>query len=144
MHMYFIGFTFVEACWCSSRVFVNGWLRFTQFMRILRGLYANLTHLWMILSEGICKFWLSNTVCKGMFPDYSHVQLYHRVSLLYQYMARSPRTWKVGRSNPGRCRLRSLKQVVRAPLLNARQQDWVSLILGGDHINGWPMSPLSL
>ena len=76
----------------------------------------------LILSEGICKFWLSNTVCKGMFPDYSHVQLYHRVSLLYQYMARSPRTWKVGRSNPGRCRLRSLKQVVRAPLPNARQQ----------------------
>ena len=60
---------------------------------------------------------------KVCFPDYPHVQLYHRVSLLYQYMARSPRTWKVGRSNPGRCRLRSLKQVVRAPLPNARQQD---------------------
>ena len=40
----------------------------------------------------------------------------------------------VGRgSMPGRNGPNSLKQVVRAPLPNARQQEWVSQVLGNDH-----------
>ena len=42
-------------------------------------------------------------------------------------------------SNPGSDRLESLKQVVTAPLPNARQQVLVPRVLGDGHINGCPV-----
>ena len=45
-----------------------------------------------------------------------------------------------GCSNPGRDMPKSLKQVVTTPRLNTWQQVWVSWVLGGDHINGCPVS----
>ena len=35
--------------------------------------------------------------------------------------------------------LRCNKKVVRAPLLNARQHVWVSLVLGDSHYKGMPL-----
>ena len=48
-------------------------------------------------------------------------------------LERSPRMLKVGCSNPSHDIPKSKKQLVTAPLLNARQQVWVSRVLGDDH-----------
>ena len=45
-------------------------------------------------------------------------------------LERSPCMWKIGCSNPGL--KKSSKQVEIAPLLNARQQVWVSRVLKDD------------
>ena len=37
----------------------------------------------------------------------------------------------------GRNAPNSFKQVVTAPLPNARQQEWMSRVLGDDHYKGW-------
>ena len=47
----------------------------------------------------------------------------------------SPRMPKVGCSNSGRDKPRLLKQILTAPLLNNRQQVWVSQVISDDHYN---------
>ena len=48
-------------------------------------------------------------------------------------LERAPRMRKFGCSNPSHGRPKSEKQVVTAPLLNARQQVRVLRVLGDDH-----------
>ena len=55
-------------------------------------------------------------------------------------LERSPRMRKVWCSTLGRSRPRLLKHEVTKPLLNARQQVWVSLVIGDYHINGCAVS----
>ena len=57
-----------------------------------------------------------------------------------QSVERSPRMRKVGCSNPGRDRPKSLTQVVTVPLPNARHQVRMSRVLGDDLKNGCPVS----
>ena len=65
------------------------------------------------------------------------------IKVLFHYINR-PWRWRSGLerkvrcSNPSSDRPRSLKQVVTAPLLNARQQVRVSRVLGDDHYKRMP------
>ena len=74
----------------------------------------------------------------SIWPNYSQREKKNnnkifRPRLWRSRLKRLPRMWKIGCSNPSSDRPKLLKQVVTAPLLNARQQVWVPRILGDDH-----------
>ena len=56
-----------------------------------------------------------------------------------QLVERSTGMRKVVFFHPGRDRPKSFKQVVTVPLSNARQQVWMSRVLGDNLINGYPV-----
>ena len=81
------------------------------------GIYIN-AHICMFISRIFCLRWKLRRIFLNLF------KILHRgwPRRWRSGLERSPRKRKVGCSNPGRKRPKSLKQIVTAPLPNARHQ----------------------